>query len=84
MPTAAAPWWTRDMPLGSLDVLDNNVGIEGPGTVVTTGRRTGDRVMTVNVKSILLTGKYAVPAMAAGGEVPSSTSRRSAHCVRAA
>ncbi len=52
---------------GRLDVLDNNVGIEGPGTVVTTGEEDWDRVMTVNVKSILLTGKYAVPAMAAGG-----------------
>ncbi len=52
---------------GRLDILDNNVGIEGPGSVVSTTEEYWDRVMTVNVKSMMLTGKYAVPAMAASG-----------------
>jgi NAD(P)-dependent dehydrogenase (short-subunit alcohol dehydrogenase family) len=52
---------------GRLDILDNNVGIEGPGSVVSVTEEDWDRVMTVNVKSMMLTGKYAVPAMAAGG-----------------
>jgi NAD(P)-dependent dehydrogenase (short-subunit alcohol dehydrogenase family) len=52
---------------GRLDILDNNVGIEGPASVVSVTEEDWDRVMTVNVKSMMLTGKYAVPAMAAGG-----------------
>lgn len=52
---------------GRLDILDNNVGIEGPGSVVAVEEKDWDRVMTVNVKSMMLTGKFAVPAMAAGG-----------------
>ncbi|HSB77256.1 MAG TPA: glucose 1-dehydrogenase [Candidatus Methylomirabilis sp.] len=50
-----------------LDILENNVGIEGPGSVVSVPEDEWDRVMTVNVKSMMLTGKFAVPAMAAGG-----------------
>jgi len=52
---------------GRLHILDNNVGIEGPGSVVAVEEQEWDRVMRVNVKSMMLTGKYAVPAMAAGG-----------------
>jgi NAD(P)-dependent dehydrogenase (short-subunit alcohol dehydrogenase family) len=52
---------------GRLDILDNNVGIEGQASVVSVTEDDWDRVMTVNVKSMMLTGKYAVPAMAAGG-----------------
>jgi len=52
---------------GRLDILDNNVGIEGPGSVVSVTEEDWDQVMAVNVKSIMLTGKFAVPAMAAGG-----------------
>ena len=52
---------------GRLDILDNNVGIEGQANVVSVTEADWDRVMTVNVKSMMLTGKYAVPAMAAGG-----------------
>jgi NAD(P)-dependent dehydrogenase (short-subunit alcohol dehydrogenase family) len=52
---------------GRLDILDNNVGIEGQASVVSVTEEDWDRVMTVNVKSMMLTGKYAVPAMAAGG-----------------
>jgi NAD(P)-dependent dehydrogenase (short-subunit alcohol dehydrogenase family) len=52
---------------GRLDVLDNNVGIEGPGSVLSVTEEYWDQVMTVNVKSMMLTGKYAVPAMVTGG-----------------
>jgi NAD(P)-dependent dehydrogenase (short-subunit alcohol dehydrogenase family) len=52
---------------GRLDILDNNVGIEGPGSVVSVPEEEWDRVMQVNVKSMMLTGKFAVPVMAAGG-----------------
>jgi NAD(P)-dependent dehydrogenase (short-subunit alcohol dehydrogenase family) len=52
---------------GRLDILDNNVGIEGQASVVTVTEEDWDRVMRVNVKSMMLTSKYAVPAMAARG-----------------
>ncbi len=52
---------------GKLDILDNNVGIGGSGSVVQVAEEDWERVMTVNVKSMMLTGKFAVPAMAAAG-----------------
>ncbi len=52
---------------GKLDILDNNVGIGGPGTVVNVEEEVWDRVMAVNVKGMMLASKYAVPAMAANG-----------------
>ncbi|MEI8191382.1 MAG: SDR family NAD(P)-dependent oxidoreductase [candidate division NC10 bacterium] len=52
---------------GRLDILENNVGIEGPGSVLSATEEDWDRVMAVNVKSMMLTSKYAIPAMAAGG-----------------
>ncbi|MGE0571692.1 MAG: SDR family NAD(P)-dependent oxidoreductase [Dehalococcoidia bacterium] len=52
---------------GGLDILDNNVGISGPGTVVDVVEEAWDRVMAVNVKGMMLASKHAIPAMAAGG-----------------
>ena len=52
---------------GRLDILQNNVGIGGAGTVVEVDPDDWDRVMEVNVKSMMLTSKYAVPEMAATG-----------------
>ena len=52
---------------GRLDILDNNVGISGPGTVVDVEEEAWDRVMAVNVKGMMLSSKHAIPAMAAGG-----------------
>jgi NAD(P)-dependent dehydrogenase (short-subunit alcohol dehydrogenase family) len=52
---------------GGLDVLHNNIGIRGRGTVVEATEELWDRVMRVNVKTVMLTGKYAVPAMARRG-----------------
>ena len=52
---------------GRLDILHNNVGIGGAGNVVETDPDVWDRVMEVNVKSMMLAGKYAVPRMAETG-----------------
>ena len=61
--------------LGGLDVLFNNAGIIRRATVVDTTEEEWDRVMAVNVKSIFLLSKFAVPVMAlAGGGVIVNTS----------
>jgi NAD(P)-dependent dehydrogenase (short-subunit alcohol dehydrogenase family) len=52
---------------GRLDILDNNVGIGGRGSVVEMDEAQWDRMMTVNVKSMMLAGKHAIPAMVRGG-----------------
>jgi NAD(P)-dependent dehydrogenase (short-subunit alcohol dehydrogenase family) len=52
---------------GRLDVLDNNVGIEGSGSVVDVDLARWDTVMDVNVKSIVLASRAAVPVMARAG-----------------
>ena len=56
---------------GRLDVLDNNVGIGGKGSVVDVPEAEWSRVMRVNVDSMFLVSKYAVPAMkrAGGGAI---------------
>jgi len=52
---------------GRLDVLFNNAGIIRRADVLGTTEEEWDRVMAVNVKSILLMSKEAVPVMAAQG-----------------
>jgi len=52
---------------GRLDILDNNVGISRRGTVVEVKEEDWDHVMAVNVKSIVLCSKYAIPQMVKGG-----------------
>jgi NAD(P)-dependent dehydrogenase (short-subunit alcohol dehydrogenase family) len=52
---------------GRLDILDNNVGIGGRGSVVEMDEGQWDRMMTVNVKSMMLAGKHAIPAMVRAG-----------------
>lgn len=52
---------------GRLDILDNNVGIGGGGSVVEVDEAAWDRIMRVNVTSMMLASKHAIPAMAAGG-----------------
>jgi len=55
---------------GGLDVLFNNAGIIRRATVLDTTEAEWDRVMAVNVKSIFLLSKYAIPFMVrAGGGV---------------
>jgi NAD(P)-dependent dehydrogenase (short-subunit alcohol dehydrogenase family) len=61
--------------LDGLDILFNNAGIIRRATVVDTTEDEWDRVMAVNVKSIFLLSKYAVPVMArSGGGVIVNTS----------
>src|SRR5579864_6072037 len=52
-----------------LDCLDNNVGIGGSGSVVDVSAEAWHRVMQVNVDTMFLVSKYAIPAMveSAGG-----------------
>ena len=52
---------------GRLDILVNNAGIEIVGTTVDVTEEQWDRIMAVNVKSIFLTTKFAVPQMLAQG-----------------
>ena len=52
---------------GKLDILDNNVGIGGRATVVEVDEAEWDHLMRVNVTSMMLTGKHAIPAMAEAG-----------------
>lgn len=52
---------------GGLDILDNNVGISVRADVLEVTEEQWDRVMAVNVKSIMLTAKFAVPHMGRRG-----------------
>ena len=52
---------------GGLDVLVNNVGISVLGSVVDLDEDGYQRAMDVNLKSMVLTSKYAVPVMVRGG-----------------
>src|SRR5438132_3476946 len=52
---------------GRLDILDNNVGISVRADVLEVSEEDWDRVMAVNVKSIMLTSKYAIPHMIRSG-----------------
>ena len=48
---------------GRLDYLDNNVGIGSRGTVVDETEESWRRLMTVNVDTMFLAAKHAIPAM---------------------
>ena len=57
---------------GRLDCLDNNVGIGGRGSVVDMAPENWRRVMQVNVDSMFLASRHAIPAMketAGGGAI---------------
>ena len=56
---------------GALHVLFNNVGIGGPGTPTEVEEEVWDRVLDVNLKSMMLGTKYAAPKMieAGGGSI---------------
>jgi NAD(P)-dependent dehydrogenase (short-subunit alcohol dehydrogenase family) len=53
---------------GRLDCLDNNVGIGSKGTVVEETEENWSRVMQVNVETMFLTCKHAIPAMIRSGD----------------
>src|SRR5579859_2279851 len=52
---------------GPINILHNNVGIGGSGSVVDTDEAFWDRVMNVNIKSMMLMSKHVIPVMAANG-----------------
>jgi len=52
---------------GGLDILVNNVGVGSRGTVVDETLDSWERVMRINVTSMMLMGKAAVPALIEGG-----------------
>jgi NAD(P)-dependent dehydrogenase (short-subunit alcohol dehydrogenase family) len=52
---------------GALHVLDNNVGIGSRGSIVDVDEAEWDHVMRVNVTSMMLASRAAVPAMIAAG-----------------
>jgi NAD(P)-dependent dehydrogenase (short-subunit alcohol dehydrogenase family) len=52
---------------GGLHVLHNNVGIESRKNVLETTEEDWDRVMAVNLKSMLLATQAAIPVMERGG-----------------
>ena len=56
---------------GRLDILDNNVGITGSGSVLDMDEEFWDRIMRVNVKSMMLMAKHSIPHMitAGGGSI---------------
>jgi len=53
---------------GRLDLLDNNVGIGSRGSVVDMSASDWQRVMRINVDSMVLVSKYAIPAMLESGD----------------
>ena len=60
--------------LGGLDILVNNAGIIRRADVLGITEEEWDRVMAVNVKSVFLLSKYAIPVMVeAGGGVVVNT-----------
>jgi NAD(P)-dependent dehydrogenase (short-subunit alcohol dehydrogenase family) len=61
---------------GGLHILFNNAGIIRRADVIGTTEEEWDRVMTVNVKSIFLMSKYAIPHMekAGGGSIINTSS----------
>ena len=52
---------------GRLDILDNNVGIAMRGSVLEVAEEDWDLVMAVNLKSMMLASRAAIPKMIEGG-----------------
>ena len=52
---------------GGVHILFNNVGILGSGSVVEVDEDLWDQVLNVNLKSMMLTSKHAIPRMIEGG-----------------
>jgi len=74
---------------GRVDILHNNVGIDIPGGVVETSEEDWDRTMNVNLKSMFLTCKYALPYMETQGSgsiinIASTSAIRSYGCISTA
>lgn len=61
---------------GRLDIVDNNVGIPKRQTVLEVSQQDWDHVMETNVKSVMLTSKYAIPELirCGGGSIITTSS----------
>jgi NAD(P)-dependent dehydrogenase (short-subunit alcohol dehydrogenase family) len=61
---------------GRLDILFNNAGIIRRADILSTSEEEWDKVMAVNVKSVFLMSKYAIPHMikAGGGSIINTSS----------
>jgi NAD(P)-dependent dehydrogenase (short-subunit alcohol dehydrogenase family) len=61
---------------GRLDILFNNAGVIRRATLLEIGEEEWDRVMAVNVRSVFLMSKYAIPHMerAGGGSIINTSS----------
>lgn len=67
-PTTSKALAARAMDLWSrIDVLDNNIGIHGPGTVLEASDEEWHRVMTVNVHPMVLASRAVLPQMVRRG-----------------
>ncbi len=68
---------------GRIDILHNNAGIQTYGTVVTTDEETWDRTLAVNLKSVYLVSKYAIPHIiqVGGGAVINTASVQAQVCL---
>lgn len=68
---------------GRLDILHNNAGIQTYGTVVSTDEDTWDRTLNVNLKSVYLVSKYAIPQMlkTGGGSIINTASIQAQACL---
>lgn len=69
---------------GKLDILYNNVGVGGPGTVVSVTDEVWDNCVNVNMKSTMLCCKYAIPRMkeSGGGSVINLSTPAAVHGFR--
>jgi NAD(P)-dependent dehydrogenase (short-subunit alcohol dehydrogenase family) len=52
---------------GTVDILVNNLGLASFGTVVDMHEREWDRTFDINLRTVFLASKYAIPVMAAQG-----------------
>ncbi len=52
---------------GRLDILVNNVGVSTPGSVVNISEDTWAQMLDINLKSVYLVSRFAIPAMEATG-----------------
>ena len=52
---------------GRSDILVHNVGTAGPDSVVDIDEEYWDRVLNLNLKSVMLMSKFVIPRMAANG-----------------
>ena len=51
----------------ALHILHNNVGVNGPGRVTEVPQSEWDRIISVNLTSMILASKHAIPAMIESG-----------------